>query len=219
MRASKVVVYFVCAVFAVTVVMFAQTSGTSSQAGSAGTQSGASESQASGTAGQASGEHAQPQTGAAKKPASPRGQATFTFDDGKKISVDYGRPYMRNRKIMGGLVPYGKIWRTGANEATSFESEAALNIGGTTVPAGKYTLFTLPGENEWQLIINKQTGQWGTEYSQGQDVARIPMKVQKLDAPVDQFTVSFDKRGPNAGVMKLEWENISATVDFTEANQ
>lgn len=221
MKASKLIVYVVCAVFALTVIVFAQTGSTSGQAGSMSSQSGqagASGNQAAGATGQSS-EQPQHQMGGQKQPASPRGQATFTFDDGKKISVDYGRPYMRNRKIMGGLVPYGKVWRTGANEATSFQTESALTVGETNVPAGKYTLYTLPAESGWQLIINKQTGQWGTEYDQSQDLARIPMKVQKLESPVDQFTISFDKRGPNAGVMKLEWENTSATIDFTESNK
>src|SRR6266496_1319473 len=81
-----------------------------------------------------------------KPPLSPRGQAEFTFADGKKIVVDYGRPYMRGRKIMGGLVPYGQVWRTGANAATSFITEADLDVGGKKVPAGKYTLYTIPGE-------------------------------------------------------------------------
>jgi hypothetical protein len=196
MRIPKTLMFTMCAAFALAVIVAAQTGGNTPPAPQAG-------------------EH---QMAGAKQPASPRGQATFTFDDGKKITVDYGRPYMRNRKIMGGLVPYDKVWRTGANEATSFVTEAPLNLGGTTVPAGKYTMYTIPSENGWKLIVNKQTGQWGTEYNQAQDLARIDMKTEKLDKPVDQFTISFDKRGPNAGVMKLEWENTSATVDFSEAN-
>lgn len=207
MRGSKSLVVAICATFALTIIVFAQTSGTSTQTTAPGQTT---------TPGQ---EQPQHQMGGSKQPLSPRGQATFTFEDGKKITVDYGRPYIRNRKIMGGLVPYDKIWRTGANAATSFETDADLNIGGTNVPAGKYTLYTLPSENDWKLIINKQTGQWGTEYNQGQDLARIDMKTQKLEAPVDQFTISFDKRGPNAGVMKLEWENTSASVEFSEANK
>lgn len=157
------------------------------------------------------------QAGAQKQPLSPRGQAEFTLADGKKITVDYGRPYIRNRKIMGGLVPYDKVWRTGANAATSFVTEAPLEIGGTKIPAGKYTMYTVPGENAWKLIINKQTGQWGTEYNESQDLARIDMKTQHLATPVDQFTISFDKKSPDSGVMKLEWENTSAQVEFKEA--
>ena len=77
---------------------------------------------------------------------------------------------------MGGLVPYGQVWRTGANAATTLVTPRDLRIGDTPVPAGTYTLYTLPGESEWQLIINRQTGQWGTEYDQAQDLARIPMQ-------------------------------------------
>ncbi len=150
------------------------------------------------------------------KPASPRGQAQYTFADGKKITVDYGRPSVRGRKIMGGLVPYDKVWRTGANEATGFTTDASLTIGGASVPAGKYTLYTLPTAGTWKLIINKQTGQWGTEYDEKQDLARVDMNMKKLDKPVEQFTVSFDKAAGDSAVMKLEWENTSASVNIKE---
>lgn len=148
---------------------------------------------------------------------SPPGQATCAFADGKTINVAYSRPYMRNRKIMGGLVPYGKVWRTGANEATSFETQAPLSAGTTTIPAGKYTLYTLPSEDTWKLIINKQTGQWGTVYDQSQDLARIDMKTQHLGTPVDQFIISFEQRGRTSCLMKLEWESTSASVELEEA--
>jgi len=152
-----------------------------------------------------------------KQPLSPRGQAEFTFADGKKIVVDYGRPYIRGRKIMGGLVPYGQVWRTGANEATSFITDADLDFAGTKVPAGKYTMYAIPGESSWTIIINKQTGQWGTKYDQSQDLVRFKAKPVQLPQPLDQFTISFDKRGPTSGVMKLEWENTSVPVEFSEA--
>jgi hypothetical protein len=155
---------------------------------------------------------------AEKKPLpSPRGQTSVSFADGKKVTVDYGRPYMRGRKIMGELVPYGKVWRTGANEATSFVTEAPITISGTAVPAGSYTMYTLPGENEWRIIINKQTGQWGTVYNESQDFARIIAKPAKLPSTVDQFTMTLDRRGSNAAVMKIEWENTSVDVDIAEA--
>ncbi len=117
---------------------------------------------------------------------------------------------------MGGLVPYGQVWRTGANEATSFTTDTDLVVGGTAVPAGKYTLYTLPGESSWKLIINKQTGQWGTKYDEKQDLARVAMQVGKTSAPVEQFTISFDKAGSDAAKLKLEWENTSASVDVKE---
>lgn len=156
------------------------------------------------------------QGGDKKPPASPPGTASHSFDDGKKVTIDYSRPFAKGRKIMGGLVPYGKVWRTGANSATSLITDTDLTIGGTTVPAGKYTLYTLPGESAWKLIVNKETGQWGTKYDEKQDLARIDMKVGKTSAPVEQFTISFDKTSGNATNLKLEWENTSASVDISE---
>ncbi len=161
-----------------------------------------------------SGEH---QTKPPQQRPSPPGEASCAFADGKTIHIAYSRPYMRNRKIMGGLVPYGKVWRTGANEATSFETQSALSVAGTTIPAGKYTIYTLPSESAWKLIVNKQTGQWGTQYDQSQDLARIDMKTQRLDTPVDQFTISFEQHGRSC-MMRLEWENTSASVSFDETN-
>src|SRR5208282_5955457 len=96
------------------------------------------------------------------KPASPPGEAALKFDDGKAVSIQYSRPSMRGRKIFGGLVPYNEVWRTGANAATSLKTDVALNIAGASVPAGSYTLYTLPSASGWKLIIDKQTGQWGT---------------------------------------------------------
>jgi len=146
-----------------------------------------------------------------KRP-SPPGSAEFAFSDGKKIKIDYGRPSVKGRKIYGGLVPYGEVWRTGANEATTFVTEKDIVVGGTKVPAGSYTLFSLPTESGWQLIINKQTGQWGTNYEQGQDLARIDMKKESLSAPVEQFTISFEPASGNATVLRLDWENTRASV-------
>lgn len=144
-------------------------------------------------------------------PASPRDTAQMTIADAR-IYVDYGRPYMRGRTIMGGLVPYGQVWRTGANEATTFHTDRDLRIGGTEVPAGTYTLYTLPGESAWQLIINKQTGQWGTEYSQAQDLARIPMQVARTPLPVEQLTIALEPGGGNVLNLVLTWENTRASV-------
>src|SRR5215831_6865982 len=104
-----------------------------------------------------------------KRP-SPPGTTECTIK-GKKVTISYSRPSMKGRKIMGELVPYGQVWRTGANEATTLTTETDLNIGGAKVPAGTYTLFTLPFAHTWKMIINKQTGQWGTEYNQDQDLA------------------------------------------------
>ena len=151
-----------------------------------------------------------------KKPLSPPGNASLKFDDGKMVTIDYSRPSMRGRKIFGGLVPDGQVWRAGANAATSMKTDVGLEIGGTMVPAGIYTLYVLPAENDWKLIINKQTGQWGTEYNQGQDLARVPMKLDHLSQPVEMYTISFDKTGAGSAVLKLEWENTSASVKVSE---
>jgi len=149
-----------------------------------------------------------------KRP-SPAGTAACSFEDGKKITVDYSRPSMRGRKIMGGLVPYGKVWRTGANEATSFVTDADLTVEGVSVPHGSYTLYTLPSAQTWKLIINKQTGQWGTKYDEKQDLARVDLKKDSLDSPVEQFTISFVPAGRSC-TMKLEWEKTRLSADFRE---
>lgn len=146
-----------------------------------------------------------------KRP-SPPGQAEVVLK-GKTVTIDYSRPSMRGRKIMGGLVPYGKVWRTGANEATTLTTPVDLSIAGVKVPAGKYTLWTLPSESTWKLIINKQTGQWGTEYDEKQDLARVDMlKGPNLDKPLEQFTISFDKKGDDTADLVLQWENTSVAV-------
>jgi hypothetical protein len=121
---------------------------------------------------------------------------------------------MRGRKIMGGLVPFGQIWRTGANDATVLNTEADLTIGNLAVPKGRYAIFTLPSETGWKLIVNKVPDQMGAfNYDEKQDLGRVDMKVGKTSAPVEQFTITLAKSG-KGGVMKLEWENTSASVDF-----
>lgn len=144
---------------------------------------------------------------------SPPGTATFTFADGKSVTIDYSRPSMRGRKIFGGLVPYGQVWRTGANSATSLKTTANLTIGGASIPAGSYTLYTLPSEKGWKLIINKETGQWGTEYNEKDDLARVEMKVSKNASPTEQFTISFAQTNANGAVLKLDWADTTAKVD------
>jgi hypothetical protein len=153
---------------------------------------------------------------AQQKPLSPPGEATLKFDDGKTVTIQYSRPSMRNRKIFGGLVPFDEIWRTGANAATSLKTDTDLLIGGEVVPKGEYTLYTQPGMSSWKLIINRQTGQWGTEYSQGQDLERINMKVTQRPSGLETFTISFDKTSGSSATLKLEWENTIASVDVKE---
>jgi hypothetical protein len=153
----------------------------------------------------------QGQQPAAQQIPSPRDTVELRFGS-DPILVDYGRPSMRGRTIMGGLVPYGQVWRTGANAATTFVTNRDLTMGGVNVPAGTYTLYTLPGETEWQLIINRQTGQWGTEYDQAQDLARIPMQVERLPQPVEQFTIDLNPESGRAFTFDLRWENTRAWV-------
>jgi DUF2911 family protein len=147
---------------------------------------------------------------------SPAAQAKCSFADGKSITVDYSSPRAKGRKIYGGLVPFGEVWRTGANEATSFVTTANLTIGGKDVPAGSYTIFTIPNQNKWTLIINKKTGEWGIPYKyESDDQARVDMDVSKTSGPVENFTISFHEMGTGCH-MYLDWENTRATVELTE---
>ena len=146
-------------------------------------------------------------------PASPPAQASAKIG-AATVTIDYARPSIRGRKIMGGLVPFDKVWRTGANAATTLKTDAALEIGGVAVPAGTYTIYTLPGEKAWKLIINKQTGQWGTQYDQAQDHARIDLKVESIPQPVELFTITLAGTGAGAGLLSMEWESTKLSVPF-----
>ena len=160
--------------------------------------------------------------GAQQKKASPHETVKATID-GNDITVVYGRPYTKHpktgetREIWGKLVPFGKVWRTGADEATLFTTEKAIEMGGTSIPAGTYSLFTLPEEDGAKLIVNKQTGQWGTKHDEKQDLARIDMKKEALPSPVDQFTIAVEKNDDGGGVLKLMWEKTQYSVPFTVA--
>ncbi len=149
-----------------------------------------------------------------KTPLSPPAQASVTID-GKKITIDYSTPSMRGRKIFGGLEAYNKVWRAGANRATTLKTEADLQIGELNVPKGEYTLYVWLDQNQWQLIVNKQTGQWGTVYSQEQDLGRVPMNMSKPSAPVETFAITLTSAGGNKGELKMAWEDTVATVPFT----
>ena len=143
------------------------------------------------------------QHGDAKKPLSPPAKAETTVK-GKKVTIDYSAPSKRGRVIMGELVPYGKVWRTGANAATTFTTEADLMIGSLHVPAGKYTLYTIPGEKEWTLIVNKQTGQWGTNYDEAQDLGRVKLNVVPVKDTVETFNIGL------GDTLAFQWENVKA---------
>jgi Protein of unknown function (DUF2911) len=145
---------------------------------------------------------------------SPPAKATCALGDGKTITVDYSSPRAKGRKIFGGLVPYGEVWRTGANEATTFVTNTDLMIGGSHVPAGKYTIFTIPNADKWTLIISKKTGEWGIPYpGSDQDLVRVDMKASKLSAPVENFSIAFEKAGGGC-TMRIEWETTRASVEI-----
>ncbi len=144
---------------------------------------------------------------------SPRDSVELSVD-GKRILIDYGRPSMRGRKIMGGVVPFGKVWRTGANAATGFVTTGDLLIGGKRIPKGSYTLYTLPSAGQWELIINKQTGQWGTVYNRKRDLLRLPLRKNTLGQPVEKFTISLEPKGKNSGTLTLEWERTRLSTGF-----
>ncbi|HEU0298394.1 MAG TPA: DUF2911 domain-containing protein [Longimicrobium sp.] len=138
---------------------------------------------------------------------------------GADVSVAYGRPSMRGRRIVGQVVPYGQVWRTGANEATHFRTDRDLMFGDARVPAGSYTLWSVPGPEGWTIIFNRQTGQWGTVYDPAQDLARIPAQSRSTSGPpVEQMTLSIepDECG-GGGVLAMEWENTRVQAPFTVA--
>jgi hypothetical protein len=131
------------------------------------------------------------------------------------LLVDYGRPLRRGRTIFGGIVPFDSVWRTGANAATQFRTDVDLSMGGVTIPAGTYTLWTVPSRTgPWKLVINRQTGQWGTVYDANQDLARIDLRTETLSTPVDRFTISIEPQG-HGGVLAIAWDNTRAWVPFT----
>jgi hypothetical protein len=150
-----------------------------------------------------------------KRP-SPPAQAQCKFSDGKTLTVDYSSPRAKGRKVFGELVPFGEVWRTGANEATTFVSNANLSVGGKAVPAGSYTIFTIPNANKWTLIINKKTGEWGIPYKyEADELARADMKVSSTPSPVENFTIALASMGGGCS-LNISWENTQASVDISE---
>jgi len=143
--------------------------------------------------------------------------------DSNRVTVTYGRPYTKDpktnvmRKIWGGLVPYDKVWRTGADEATLFITQQPIDLGGATIPAGAYTLFTFPSaDGSAKLIVNKQIGQWGVDpYDAKQELTRIPMVKETLEKPVDQFTMMLEKNPAGGAWLRMAWENTRYSVPYT----
>jgi hypothetical protein len=134
---------------------------------------------------------------------------------GKKISIEYYAPSMHGRKIMGALVPFGEVWCTGANWATKITTEAPLQMGTLKLPAGSYSIWTLPTANEWTLIINKQTGQFHKDYDSSTDFGRTKMNLKTLPAPVETFKIELRSDGGNKATLALDWETTEASIPFT----
>ena len=144
---------------------------------------------------------------AQEKMASPPAKAEGTAG-AAKITINYPQPSMKGRKIMGGLVPFGEVWRTGANETTTIEFSAPVKVEGKDVAAGKYGLFTIPGENEWTIIINKGI-KWGAyTYKQDEDVIRVAVKPTKTSGPVETFNIAVEK-----GQVVIKWENTQVAFN------
>lgn len=149
---------------------------------------------------------------------SPPAKAECMLPDGKTITTDYSSPRKKGRPVdaEGGLAPYGKVWRAGANEATTFVTTADLTTGGKDIPAGNYTLFAIPGADKWTLIISKKTGEWGIPYPGEQyDFARVDMQVSKLPSSLENFTIAYDKAGGGC-TLRMDWDLMRASVTFTE---
>lgn len=155
-------------------------------------------------------------TGLFNKPLSPKDTAGVEIND-LDLKVVYNRPSKRNRDVFGALVPFNKVWRTGANEATTFESNQDLIINGLKLPKGKYTLWTVPMENNWKVMFNSKQYDWGVNekmepnWDPNYDVVEVEVPAQKLDKTVEQFTVAFDNSTDDLK-MTMAWDNTIIEV-------
>jgi hypothetical protein len=146
---------------------------------------------------------------------SPAESASCDLGGSKTIKTAYSSPRLKGRKMIGDHEPYGKVWRAGANEATTFVTSADVNVGGTAVPAGSYTLFVVPNVDKWTLIINKKTGEWGIPYKyESDELARVDMKLSQPPSKVEDFTIAYDKTATGC-TMRMEWDMTRASVDIT----
>ena len=146
---------------------------------------------------------------------SPPASASCDIGGGKTIKTDYSSPRLKGRQMIGGVEPYGKVWRNGANEATTFVTSADLMVGGTHVPAGSYTLFVIPNADKWTLIINKKTGEWGIPYKyESDELARVDMKLSTLPSSVENFTIAYDKTAAGC-TLREEWGTTRASVGIS----
>jgi Protein of unknown function (DUF2911) len=136
--------------------------------------------------------------------ASPAASADATLN-GKAVTIKYNSPRLKGRTIGSDIVPYGQVWRTGANPATTLVTATNLKIGTLDVPAGTYTIYTLPSAEKWMLIVNKQTGQWGTEYNQPQDLGRTPMTNKPAPSSQENMSISFENTKGSATELHVKW--------------
>lgn len=143
--------------------------------------------------------------------ASPRQTVEQQFSM-SKITVDYGRPGVKGRKIFGYLVPYGKVWRAGANSSTKIEFKQSINFGGTVVPAGKYGLYILPTEKEWKIILNSDSQSWGTDYDASKDLYAVTVPVQKLAEKQEFFEIALNPLDENSVDLVFKWDNVKTVV-------
>ena len=141
-------------------------------------------------------------------------ESVATVIDGADVSITYGRPSMRGRAVMGQLVPYGRVWCPGADEATTLKSSKALRIGPLVLAAGSYTLWILPTANDWSLIINRETDIFHTQYSPRYDLGSVMMTKRTVTPPVEQLTFGIEK-GETGGTIAMTWETTSVSVGFT----
>jgi hypothetical protein len=147
---------------------------------------------------------------------SPPASASCDLGGGKSIKTDYSSPRLKGRKMIGGVEPYGKVWRNGANEATTFVTTSDLMVGGSHVPAGSYTIFAIPNKDRWTLIINKKTGEWGIPYKyESDELARVDMKLSTLPSSVENFTIAYDKTATGC-TLREEWDTTRASVDISK---
>ena len=150
-----------------------------------------------------------------KTPA-PSPTQTIKQDFGlSSIELVYSRPGMKGRKIFGDLVPWNKVWRTGANSATRIKFTDDVMIGGQALKAGEYAIYTVPNENEWEVIINKGSANWGTEYKMEDDIFRVKVKPMKLDQSVESFTMQFGNVKPTSADLQIMWDKTAVAIPIT----
>jgi hypothetical protein len=150
--------------------------------------------------------------GCTQTPASPPATADVSLN-GKAVTINYGSPRLKGRTIGSDIVPYGKVWRTGANTSTTLVTATNLKIGTLDIPAGTYTIYTLPNSDQWVLIINKQTGQWGTEYSQSRDLGRTPMQHKSLPASQENMSIGFERTHGASTELHIKWATTDQYVN------